>query len=218
MTRCNHPLNALPPRLPDVIIAHAALIVPGDRMVEMPVEDSDPELPWLRPRTVPMIWLRWIGPLALIPSSRGQRIGAVLFDTTSAPPETIQRRLMYTSSYTSSRTAQVWFRDEHDAGNQLADVVVAGGALPPEWSWNPPAEFGSGDWLPRRLKRAEVLFGVSAFQWQGAGAGWVIESGLDTVLVKRNGRFVKDASGLCQDFPSLEAAKAFCEEQDRAAL
>jgi hypothetical protein len=211
MTRCNDQLNALPPRLPDAIIAHAALIVPKDRLVLVPVEDSDPKRPWLQPRTVPMIWIREIGPLALTPSTTGRRVGAILFDTTSAFPATICRRLVYTSN----RTAQVWFRNEHDAGNQLADVVVDGGALPPEWSWDPPAEFGSDHWLPRRLKRADVSFGVSAFQWRGTSARWAVESGVGRVSVKRNGRWVKDAGGRWRNFPSLKAAKAFCEEQDR---
>jgi hypothetical protein len=204
-------LDYAPPKSLDEIIAYAALCVPEDTLTPVLIENPDPTRPWLKPRTMPMIWLRHVGPLAIVEPHQGPSLRVVLFDTASSQPAIIERHLVYTKN----PTMPVRFRDEFDARNRVADVVESGGALPPEWSWDPPAKFGRDDWLPRRLDHGEVRFGVAAVEWQGAVAKWGVERHAYGCVVKRNGRFVKNTDGRWRIFPTMDAAKTFCWEQDR---
>jgi hypothetical protein len=199
-------------RTVDAVIAHAELIVGEGALIRVPVEYIDPARQWLRPRDRPMARIKDVGMVALMDSPRKRCLSAMLFDPSNGPTIT-QRRLVYTKS----RTTLVWFGDEFDAANRLADVIESGGALPPEWSWDPPAKFGYDDWVPRRLTRFEVRCGTSAYQWQGATAKWTAQSSCGTHIVKCNGHCVEDKlRRRYLMFSTMGAAKAYCMGQDSA--
>jgi hypothetical protein len=109
-------------------------------------------------------------------------------------------------------------RDDHEARSRLDDVAVAGAALPPEWSWDPPATFSRDDWVPRRLKTWEARRSVEAFEWRGITAKWGAESVAfppGMYVAKRNGRVVRGSNKQPRYFPSLDAVKTYCRERDR---
>jgi hypothetical protein len=161
-----------------------------------------------------MAWIKGVGFLAIVAPPSGHGLRAVLLDTFSNVPATIVRRLVYAKN----SSTPVLLRDEYDAKMRLAAVVESGGALPPGWIWDPPATFGSDDWVPRRLEYHEAMRGVEAFQWQGAAAKWSVMSFLDKYVAKRNGRMMKDKHGRRRVFPTMDEAKTFCEEHDQSLM
>jgi hypothetical protein len=188
-----------------VILARASF-EPDGVCFDVPVDDLDPPQPDGGQRTVSMVRIRNVGYLAFECLGGSTGVQVIMIDTTAAPSITL-RRLVRAGSRRPVRMS-----DLHVARNHLADVVEEGGALPSGWSWDPPATFGEGVWVPRGLGRLEAQRGIEALKWTGATAKWAAES-----VVWPPGKYVIKRNGRRQPllFPSMDAAKAFCVEQDQ---